>query len=152
MSTKLIGDFGEQITSFCLSKKYAKQGLLSINASSANLPYDLLIPMPYDKTPFTRPTAINVKTRGTWSDVIPPKRSKLIQIMTQLDNLGFDYWIGFVKYSFKDDRLSFEIYLLPANQLSEDSDFREVTRSDGKQKQILTKALKQKAWLRFFSA
>lgn len=121
-----------------------------INTGFTNLPYDLLIPMSYEETPFTKPTAITVKTRGTWSDVIPPKKERLLQIQKELYQLGFDFWIAFVKYSFKENKLAFEIYLIPVNELS-DSDFKKVKRSDGLQEQIITESIKEKAWIKFNS-
>lgn len=151
MMLKTTGDFGECITSFLLGKKFERQGLTVISAGSENLPYDLIIPFSIDETPFTKPAAISVKTRGEWSDVIPPNKKKLIEAQEVLQQKGYDFWISFVKYTFKNDNLQFGIYLVPTRKLDMDDDFKKVSRGKGPIEQIKTENLKEKAEIKFFS-
>ena len=113
-----------------------------------NLPYDLMLPIPNSKTPFRKPTVISVKTRGSWSNKIPPEKETIIKQKKYFKKIGYDFWISFVYYRFVQDKLHFEVYLLDVEDLSYKDDFTRM----GKGEQIITKHLKEKARLKFFSA
>lgn len=123
-----------------------------MRVGSDNLHYDLLVSYPVEGTPFNKPTAISVKTRGNrWFDVIPPTKEQINQVQNQLQHQGFDFWIAFVKYAFEEKSLHFEVYLTPVNKLDMISDFKIVTRGKGTEEQIKTENLIQKAEIQFFS-
>jgi hypothetical protein len=152
MSNRSTGDWGEYLTAFLLSKRFEAQGLVVLRVGSEDLPYDLLIPHPVAGTPFDRPTALNVKTRGqAWSTYTPPNREELARLQQELGATGYAYWIAFVKFGLAGDRLTFGVYLLPSDRLAGD-DFQRVTRRNGPEDQIITARLMQKAALRFISA
>ncbi len=145
MSTKSIGDFGEYLTAFLLEKKFEKENLLVIKIGGDNLPYDLLIPFPRKGTPFHRPTAISVKTRGTWSEKIPPDWNTIQKVSPVLKENGYDLWVSLVLYRFEANKLQFEIYLTPVEHLNYPEDFTKI----GDKEQILSQRIKNKALLKF---
>lgn len=135
-----------------MEKKFEQKGLTVVRLGSDNLPYDLLVSYPVEGTPFSKPTAISVKTRGNqWFDVIPPTKEQINQIQKQLQQQGFDFWIAFVKYAFDEESLHFEVYLTSVNKLDMINDFKKVTRSKGHEDQIRTENLIQKAEIKFYS-
>ncbi|MBN1365908.1 MAG: hypothetical protein JW976_13955 [Syntrophaceae bacterium] len=151
MSTKIIGDFGESITAFLLDQEYNKEKKTILRVGTENLPYDLIIPYPIKNSPFTTPTLISVKTRGKWSDVIPPTREELKIQMKKHKALGYSFWLSFVKYKFNNHKINFHVYMLPTEKLSFKKDFKRVKRKSGYRNQIITANLKEKAVLKFNS-
>lgn len=150
MSTKLIGDFGENIAAFLLTKQFEEQNLLVLRSGADNLPFDLFIPYACKGTPFCKPTAISVKTRGTWSDVIPPNKKDLVAADKVLREGGCEFWIGFIKYLINGVNVHFEVYMLPVSALDFNNDFKAVKRQVVEE-QIITDNLKKKAVIKFIS-
>ena len=152
MSKIQIGDFGETITAVLLEKKYQEHNLQVVRVGSEHLPYDLIIlDPPKADTPFQRPVAISVKSRGAWSNVIPPSEESIRDSTEKLTLIGFEFWISFVHYQFEEDRLHFEVYLVRASDLDSTGDFKRINRAKGYENQILTDKLKQKAIIKFLS-
>lgn len=149
MKTKIVGDFGENLTAFLLEQQFGAAGLTIIRVANENLPYDLLVPVA--SGPFKRPATITVKTRGNSSDVIPPTRERLGTETANLSRSGFQHWISFVHYVLNDIELAFGVYILPSAQLNKTKDFRKVTRGKGNVYQIDTEVLKGMASLKYFS-
>jgi len=153
--TKVTGDFGELLVSFLLLKKYEDKNLTVIRTGAEHLPYDLLIPHAARGTPFEKPAAISVKTRGRWKDKSPwkdrlPWDYEKIKEALRMIERDYEFWLAFVSYTYNGDRLSFKVYIAKAKDFNED-DFVEFKKKDGTGKQIRKDAFMKKAKLVFFS-
>ena len=153
--TKVTGDFGEILVSFLLSKKYENKNLTIIRAGAEHLPYDLLIPHGVKGTPFEKPAVISVKTRGRWKDSGPWKNRlpwDYEKIRKALDAIGNDYelWLAFVHYTYDNEGLSFEVYIVKARELNEEH-FVEFRKRGETGRQIDRKAFEDKAELVYLS-
>ena len=62
----------------------------------------------------------------------------------------YEFWLAFVRYTYSDDRLSFEVYMARAKDFDED-DFVEFKKKDGVGRQIRRDAFMKKAELVFLS-
>ncbi|MCD6537394.1 hypothetical protein J7L18_02105 [Candidatus Bathyarchaeota archaeon] len=137
--TKLTGNFREILVSFLLLKKYGSKNLTIIRTGAEHLPYDLLIPHGARETPFEKPAVISVKTRDEWK-VKSPWRNRLPwdyeKIKEALGIIGGDYefWLAFVRYTYNDDGLSFEVYMAKAKDFEENNfmKFKKKVESENK--------------------
>ena len=153
--TKVTGDFGELLVSFLLLKKYEDKNLTVIRTGAEHLPYDLLIPHGARGTPFEKPAAISVKTRGRWKDKSPwkdrlPWDYKRVKEALSMIGGDYEFWLAFVRYTYSDDGLSFEVYMAKAKDFDED-DFVEFKKKDGVGRQVARDAFMKKAKLVFLS-
>ena len=153
--TKVTGDFGELLVSFLLLKKYEDKNLTVIRTGAEHLPYDLLIPHGARGTPFEKPAAISVKTRGRWKDRSPwkdtlPWNHEKIKEALRMIGRDYEFWLAFVSYAYNSDRLSFEVYMAKARDFDE-GDFVGFKKKDQTGKQIRKDAFMKKAKLVFLS-
>ena len=111
-SRKIIGDLGEILITFFLTK----QGFRAIWVGNNNLPYDVIV-LPDEKTS-QKPIAISVKTRQkkNWLGV-PPNKNTLQKLNAKLK--GWNFRIAVMLYDFTKSELRFKIYLIPSDIITE---------------------------------
>jgi hypothetical protein len=150
MSTKTVGFMGESLTAFLLELEFGKRGLRVIKLGEEDVEWDLFIFEASEGTPFTRPTAIQVKTRSRTNWWTYPTREKFLLEKEKVEGMGYDLWYSFIHYMYAEGHLRFGAYLVPARDIREE-DFT-MRREFGKDVEMLKiNTMRDRARLRFRS-
>ncbi len=147
---KLVGDFGVYATALLLEKHYQDTDFNLTLVNDNDPDYDLEISESYPQTYFEKPSVINVNTRKTSTGFLTTEPT-LETVNNHLYEQEHEFWISFVNYQFRNDMIGFSTHIINGKDLDPQSDYKEVTRDDGRIKEILTENLKRKAPLSFHS-
>lgn len=151
VKTKLIGDLGELVTTFCLMKEYKDIPIEWIGAENA--PCDIEIPFSYGDT-FKKPTAMTVMTRDSKAIHAPSTltltKERIEKIQADLGGKGWEYWLGLVLYDFASHKFKFKVHLFPTNILT-DEDYDKEKNNEIKIGRIIEKSGKDKRMLTYSS-
>ena len=150
ISTKTVGFMGESLTAFLLELEFGKMGLRVAKLGEEEMEWDLFIFEPVKGTPFTKPTAIQVKSRSWESWWTYPTRDEFQFVKNKVEGMGYELWFSFVHYRYQDGHIKFGTYLLPAKDIKS-GDFKK-RREFGKDVDMLKiTEMRDKARLKFHS-